>query len=143
MRAWRTPLVGALALTIAATPMAPVAAAPAAPMSPSVAKAEVGSAITQVRGRHGHRHHGHRHHGHHHHRHRGIGVGIGLGVIGGIIAAESYPGYVYDEEVYDAPPPGYTGDPRILCAETFRSFEWNTGLYTTYSGEKKPCPYLK
>jgi hypothetical protein len=152
MRAWRTPLVSALALTVAAaTPIAPVAAAPATPMPPSVSKAETGSIVTQVRGgRHygGHRHHGYRNHGHrHHHRHygRGVGVGIGLGIIGGLIAADAYsnPGYVYDEEVYDAPPPDYTGDPRALCAEKFRSFEPSTGLYTTYSGEKKTCPYLK
>jgi hypothetical protein len=152
MRAWRTPLVSGMALALAAaTSMTPVAAGP---LPPSLAKAETGSATIQVRGRHGHRghhhHHGHRHYGHHHHghhrhRHRGVGVGIGLGIIGGLIAADAYsdPGYVYDEEVYDAPPPDYTGDPRALCAEKFRSFEPSTGLYTTYSGEKKPCPYLK
>ena len=138
MRAWRTPLVGAVALTIAATPIAPVAAAPAAPMPASVAKAEAGSTVTQVHRR------GHRwHHHHHRHRHRGLGVGIGLGVIGGIIAADAYgPGYVYDEEVVEAPPAD-TGDPRVQCAEKFRSFEWKTGLYTINSGEKKLCPYLK
>jgi hypothetical protein len=97
--------------------------------------------MTLVRSRHGHR----GHHHHHRHRHRGVGVGIGLGIIGGLIAADAYsdPGYVYDDEVYDAPPADYTGDPSALCAEKFRSFEPSTGLYTTYSGEKKPCPYLK
>jgi hypothetical protein len=30
-----------------------------------------------------------------------------------------------------------------MCAQNFRSFEWNTGLYTTYSGEKRLCPYLQ
>jgi len=139
MRDRRTALVGALALTFAATPLVSVAAAPAAPMPPSVAKAErdAGSAVTQVGG-------GMRHH--HRYRGRGVGVGIGLGIVGGILAAEAYrsaPGYAYDEDVYDGPPPGYTGDPRELCARNFRSFEWNTGLYTTYSGEKKLCPYLR
>jgi hypothetical protein len=140
MRAWRTPLVGAIALTIAATPIAPVAAAPAAPMPPNVAKAETGSTVTQV---HRYRHFRH-HHRHHHHRHRGLGIGLGIGIIGGLIAADAYrsdPGYAADEEVYDAPPA--SGDPRVLCAEKFRSFEWKTGLYTTNSGEKKLCPYLK
>ena len=28
------------------------------------------------------------------------------------------------------------------CAAQFRSFEWDTGLYTTYGGEKRLCPYL-
>ena len=29
------------------------------------------------------------------------------------------------------------------CARRFRSFEPDTGLYTTYSGYKKLCPYLR
>lgn len=29
------------------------------------------------------------------------------------------------------------------CANTYRSFEWDTGLYTTYGGEKRLCPYLR
>ena len=39
-------------------------------------------------------------------------------------------------------PPTLPGDPRNLCAQRFRSFEWNTGLYTAYSGEKRVCLYL-
>jgi hypothetical protein len=72
-----------------------------------------------------------------------------LGVLGGIIASEAYrpaPGYYYDDEPYEGPyyaPSGYAGDPRQLCAQNFRSFEWNTGLYTTYGGDKRLCPYLK
>lgn len=78
-----------------------------------------------------------------------FGVGLGLGIIGGaIIANEAYRprrGYYYDDYTYDGPyyfPSGYRGDPRVVCAENFRSFEWRTGLYTTYSGEKRLCPYL-
>ena len=55
-------------------------------------------------------------------------------------------GYYYDDYAYDGPyyyPSGYTGDPRAVCAENFRSFEWRTGLYTTHAGEKRLCPYLK
>lgn len=29
------------------------------------------------------------------------------------------------------------------CSRRFRSFERKTGLYTTYGGEKKRCPYLR
>ena len=53
-----------------------------------------------------------------------------------MIAAEAYrsaPAYADDE----------AGDPRELCAQEFQSFEWDTGLYTTYAGEKKLCPYLR
>ena len=80
---------------------------------------------------------------------RGLGLGLGIGVLGAIIANEAYrprPGSYYDDYAYDGPyyePAGYAGDPRTLCAEHFRSFEWNTGLYTAYSGEKRLCPYLR
>ena len=29
------------------------------------------------------------------------------------------------------------------CAQSYRSLEWDTGLYTTYGGEKRLCPYLR
>ena len=81
---------------------------------------------------------------------RGPGLGLGLGIIGGaIIANEIYRprrGYYYDDYAYNGPyyyPSGYGGDPRTICAQNFRSFEWQTGLYTTYSGERRLCPYLK
>ena len=35
------------------------------------------------------------------------------------------------------------GGPRERCSAEFRSFEWDTGLYTTYAGEKRLCPYLR
>ena len=80
----------------------------------------------------------------------GLGVGLGLGLFAGaVIANESYrprAGYYYDDYRYDGPyyaPAGYDGDPRELCAQNFRSFEWRTGLYTTYSGERRLCPYLR
>jgi hypothetical protein len=79
-----------------------------------------------------------------------IGLGVGAGIVAGAIIANSYyrprPGYYYDDYAYDGPyyrPAGYGGDPRVLCAENFRSFEWRTGLYTTYGGQKRLCPYLQ
>jgi hypothetical protein len=80
----------------------------------------------------------------------GIGLGIGAGLVAGaIIANQAYrprAGYYYDTYDYDGPyyyPSEYRGDPRRICAEHFRSFEWRTGLYTTYGGEKRMCPYLR
>ena len=77
-------------------------------------------------------------------------IGLGAGVVAGAIIADRYyrprAGYYYDDYAYDGPyyaPPRYAGDPRVLCAENFRSFEWRTGLYTTYGGEKRLCPYLQ
>jgi hypothetical protein len=142
MRRWRLPLVGALALSLGLTPIGPVIgpAAAAPPLPPEVAKANPGSDVIQVRD---HRHHGHRHHGHRHHRHRGgnLAIGLGLGIVGGLIAAEAYRSGAagHYEDDYDAP----AGDPRELCAQNFRSFEWETGYYTTFSGERKLCPYLR
>ena len=81
----------------------------------------------------------------------GVGALLGLGtgvVVGSIIADRAYrprPGRYYDEAAYDGPcyyPADYRGDPREICAQNFRSFEWRSGLYTTYSGEKRLCPYL-
>ena len=80
---------------------------------------------------------------------RGLGLGLGIGVLGAIVANEAYrprPGSYYDDDAYDGPyyePADYAGDPRNLCAQHFRSFAWNTGLYTATSGEKRVCPYLR
>lgn len=122
---------GALALVLLATPSL---AAPAAPLKSAIEASKPNSGATEVRWRRG----------------WGPGVGIGLGILGGaIIANELYRprrGYYYDDYAHEGPyyyPSGYQGDPRRVCAQNFRSFEWNTGLYTTYSGEKRLCPYLR
>ena len=75
---------------------------------------------------------------------------IGLGVVAGaIIADQAYRprlGHYYDEGPYDGPyyyPSDYRGDPREICLQNFRTFQWRTGYYTTYSGERRVCPYLR
>ena len=77
-------------------------------------------------------------------------LGLGAGVVAGaIIADEAYrphPGHFYDEGPYDGPyyySANYSGDPREICAQNFRSFDWRTGYFTTYSGERRLCPYLR
>ena len=78
-----------------------------------------------------------------------IGLGIGAGIVAGAIIADSYYRPRPATTTTTMPIPGrlrpaqYAGDPRVLCAESFRSFEWRTGLYTTYGGEKRLCPYLQ
>ncbi len=83
---------------------------------------------------------------------RGPAIGLGVSsaiVAGAIIANQAYRprrGYYYDTYAYDGPyyyPAGYTGDPRKICADHFRSFEWRSGYYTTYGGERRLCPYLR
>ncbi len=127
-----------IAMVALAAGFAPAQAAPAGQvLAPSVTMAET-SGVTDVRWRRGWR--------------RGPAPWIGLGagvVLGTIIADQAYRprrGYLYDDYEYDGPyyyPSNYEGDPRTICAQNFRSFEWRTGLYTTYSGEKRLCPYLR
>jgi hypothetical protein len=88
----------------------------------------VGTTLVRYRGHH--HHHGWRHrHRHHHHFGRDLAIGLGLGLLGSAIASQPS-GYYYS-------------DARSRCAARFRSFEWNTGLYTTYGGDKRLCPYLR
>ncbi|MGF1620648.1 MAG: BA14K family protein [Rhodomicrobiaceae bacterium] len=57
------------------------------------------------------------------------GVAIGLGILGAMIArghSESYARSAMQR-----------------CDDRFRSFEWSTGYYTTYGGQKRLCPYLR
>ena len=77
-------------------------------------------------------------------------VGLAAGVAAGaIIYNQTYRprvGYYYDTYDYDGPyyyPRGFSGDPREICARNFKSFEWSTGKYTTYGGERRLCPYLQ
>ncbi len=38
---------------------------------------------------------------------------------------------------------GLQGDAASRCAAQFRSFEPDTGYYTTYDGDRVLCPYLQ
>jgi hypothetical protein len=115
---------GTLAL---ATVAAPASAAPVTSLfAPLAAQASDGSNIVEVRRGY--------HRGHRHYRRGGnVGLGIGLGIIGGLIVSEAL----------RSAPRHYDGaDARELCAREFRSFEWDSGMYTTYEGERRLCPYL-
>lgn len=145
---------GLMLLTMASAEAAPVTTGAA---EASNAQARSSSDVVQVNRRRFYGGYGRHSYGHgrfgYGHRHRyasGAFIGLGAGIVAGAIIANSYyrprPGYYYDDYEYEGPyyrPAGYGGDPRVLCAENFRSFEWKTGLYTTYAGEKKLCPYLK
>ena len=64
-----------------------------------------------------------------------FGAGVAVGVIGSLIAqgvAEERARRVRDEEWRWR-----------KCDRKFRSFEWDTGMYTTYGGERRVCPYLR
>lgn len=131
MPTWRLLPVAAVALAFA---VGPAQAAPVTPASPAAVAGTPDANIIKVRRGFG----------------TGLGVGLGIGLFSGaVIANEAYRprrGYYYDDYSYDGPyyyPSSYRGDPREFCAQNFRSFEWNTGMYTTYSGERRVCPYLR
>jgi hypothetical protein len=114
---------GLVALSLALSPAAAQAGAYGGLAGKRISAGSSGDA-TKVRWR------GHRHWRHHHRHHYGrdLAIGLGLGVLGAIA---SQPRYYYSD------------DARARCAARFRSFEWDTGLYTTYGGDKRVCPYLR
>ena len=94
------------------------------------------------------RHRGDGNRGRHHRRHHDgfgnvapyIGLGIAGAILDGALSDDAYaegPGYYAEGPAY-----GEGSSAAQRCAAQFRSFEWDTGLYTTYEGEKRLCPYL-
>lgn len=53
-----------------------------------------------------------------------------------------HPGY-YERDYAEAEYSGVPHSAKERCDRRFRSFEWDSGLYTTYGGVKKLCPYLR
>jgi hypothetical protein len=124
----------ALRVGLAAVLALPTAAVPAlaAPAVPAASALQVAGTRTELkearwRGHRGHHRHGRwdRHHGHG----WNPGAAIALGIVGSLIASG-----VSESAAYDA---------IERCDARFRSFERDTGLYTTYGGEKRLCPYLR
>jgi hypothetical protein len=71
------------------------------------------------------------------------GAFLGLGLGGALLASnlynDNYVGYRYARPYYSY---GYGGNGSARCAARFRSFEPSTGMYTTYGGQRRLCPYL-
>jgi BA14K-like protein len=53
-----------------------------------------------------------------------------------------YPAY-YEGDESDADDAAVPYSAKERCDRRFKSFEWDSGLYTTYGGRKKLCPYLR
>ncbi|MBI1383946.1 MAG: hypothetical protein GC150_03425 [Rhizobiales bacterium] len=79
---------------------------------------------------------------------RGLAIGVGALVLGTIIANEAARSRAHAYDDYDyRPRPRHRGRDYYLyqkerCAAEFRSFDWETETYITYSGYEKRCPYL-
>lgn len=63
-----------------------------------------------------------------------IGLGIAGAIIGGAIIANE--GYRYRRHRYA------DVSARQQCANTYRSFDWDSGTYMGYDGVRHVCPYL-
>ncbi|MDX2205302.1 MAG: BA14K family protein [Hyphomicrobiaceae bacterium] len=120
-----------LQVGLAALLTLPAAGVPAfaAPVAPAAPPTGVETAVQEARwrGQRGYHRHGRWN------RHRGHGwnpgAAIALGIVGSLIARGVSRGAAYDAIE--------------RCDARFRSFERDTGLYTTYGGEKRLCPYLR
>lgn len=64
-------------------------------------------------------------------RNRNIGLGIGAAIIGGVIISQAARAGTYSQGA------------RQHCADTYRSFDWESGTYMGYDGERHVCPYLR
>jgi hypothetical protein len=68
----------------------------------------------------------------------------GQSVVNGSVAQVQYvevdpPAAMPDDDDYAE----FPGDAASRCAAQFRSFEPDTGYYTTYDGDRVVCPYLQ
>jgi hypothetical protein len=129
-------LCGAMAMAIGILPATQISTASAAPnivksLSDTSAQPEnLHKVDRRFRGRHDRgwrERHWHRHR-HHYDNDWNPGAYIALGVIGALINQG-----LSENAAQSA---------MQRCASTYKSFEWDTGLYTTYGGEKRLCPYL-
>lgn len=80
----------------------------------------------------------HRKRRHHRRYYDRPGFYFGLGVLGGY----GYNRYYDDDYYYYRSSCGTYAEKR-RCARKYRSFNWHTCLYTTYSGRKRLCPYVR
>jgi hypothetical protein len=62
-----------------------------------------------------------------------IALGIGAAIIGGIVLSEAA----------RAEHRSSNGSDWERCAQTYRSFDSDTGTYTGYDGVQRTCPYLR
>lgn len=64
------------------------------------------------------------------------GAAIGLGIAGAIVGSAIIANEGYRYRRYD----GVSGAQR--CANTYRSYDWDSGTYMGYDGVRRTCPYL-
>jgi hypothetical protein len=128
-------ILSSIAAAVVATVIlaAPASAAPFTPAANLTLDKSTGADLVRYRGYRGgyYRHDGR----HYRYARRNRGLGIGLGIAGAVIG-----GAIIADQIRRSESRGSDGYER--CARTFRSFDPDTGTYTTYDGDVVPCPYL-
>jgi hypothetical protein len=71
------------------------------------------------------------------------GIYLGLGLLGGYSYNRYYYDRYYDDDVSYYRSSCGTRSEKSRCARKYRSFNWNTCRYTTYSGYQRLCPYVR
>jgi hypothetical protein len=143
----RPQLFAVLAVMLAATPCGAASAKPNAPPIP----ASGATGVLEV-GHHGYGSHGLPGQYSHYRRHHGFSLRLGWGYPSyGYPWAYPAPVYAYPVRplvVMPAPvvpvfphgaPAAWTAEWYGYCAQKYRSFDSRTGLYITYSGERRMC----
>ena len=136
------------AALLAATVAFGFSAAGAAPLTnPALSHAANSGSVMQVGDHRHYRGRGDWHRGGRHRYHNdgwNSGAYLGLGIAGAIIggALSDDEGYYEGDGYYARGEGSGMGMGMRRCAAQFRSFEPETGYYTTYGGQKRLCPYL-
>ena len=119
-------LLCAAIVSVASTPV--MAQAAAGSMGPLPGSARISNSVEPVQFRDGRRYRGYGRRG----NGGNIALGIGAAIIGGIVLSEAA----------RAEHRSAHGGDWDRCAQTYRSFDPGTGLYTGYDGVQRTCPYL-
>jgi hypothetical protein len=82
---------------------------------------------------------GYRHGGYRYSRGRNVGLGIAAAIVGGVVLSQAARSNGYYDRRYRTS--GSSAAQR--CADTYRSFDWDSGTYMGYDGERHVCPYLR
>ena len=104
-------------------------AAQAVPFAPTAARTATAGLTTNVHIVDYRRGYGYR-------RGRNVGLGIAAAIIGGVVIANATRSNGYYERRHRG------SGAAQRCADTYRSFDWQSGTYLGYDGDRHVCPYL-
>ncbi len=131
-----TAIVKTLGYALLCASIVTIEAAPAAAQPTAAARSAIAGTtvieknVEQVQFRNGRRYRGN---GYRRGNGGNIALGIGAAIIGGIVLSEAA----------RAEHRSSHGSAWSRCAQTYRSFDSDTGMYTGYDGVQHTCPYLR